>query len=108
MIFSNEVSAIVTDVKLENGIPTKYALDQNYPNPFNPTTSIKFSIPEASNVKLTVFDITGREVAVLVNKSMGAGYYNVDWDASNLSSGIYIYQIETGSFTNIKKMVLLK
>jgi hypothetical protein len=106
--FSNEVKAILTGVELEGGIPTNYALRQNYPNPFNPTTSIKFSIPETSSVKLTVFDVTGREIAELVNKEMNAGYYSVNWDASHISSGIYLYKIEAEKFVEVKKMILLK
>ena len=76
-------------------IPEEYELSQNYPNPFNPTTTIKFSVPQASNVKVTVFDAIGREVAVLVNEQMNAGSYNVDWNAGNITSGIYLYRIRS-------------
>jgi hypothetical protein len=106
--FSNEVAAIITDVKMENGTPTDYALNQNYPNPFNPSTAIKFSLPEISDVKLTVYDITGREIAVLVNEQMTAGFYSITWNAVNLTSGIYIYKLETNNFVDVKKMILLK
>ena len=106
--FSNEVSATVTDVQLEDAIPTEYALKQNYPNPFNPTTMIKFGIPEASHVKLAIFDVTGREVELLVSENMAAGTYSVDWNAVNLSTGIYFYRIEAGSFVDVKKMILIK
>lgn len=99
----------VVSVKRENNLlPEEYKLSQNYPNPFNPTTSIKFSIPEASNVVLKVYDILGSEVAVLVNKEMQAGNYNVDFDASKLASGMYIYSIKAGDFNVTKKMMLLK
>jgi hypothetical protein len=85
-----------------------YQLDQNYPNPFNPTTKIRFSIPQAGNVKLTVFNILGQEVKTLVNEEMAAGVHSIDFGASNLSSGIYIYRIETGSFVQTRKMTLMK
>jgi len=97
-----------TGVEEEEGIPVVYKLAQNYPNPFNPTTTIKFSIPKASDVKVTVYDAIGREVVELVNKQLNTGNYSVNWNASNVSSGIYLYKIETGSFVDVKKMVLLK
>ncbi|MBL1214824.1 MAG: T9SS type A sorting domain-containing protein [Ignavibacteriae bacterium] len=106
--FSNEASATLTDVGFENGTPTEYALNQNYPNPFNPSTMIKFAIPEVSNVRLTVFDITGQEIAVLVDREMSAGYYNFTWNASSMASGIYFYRLESGSFIQTHKMLLLK
>jgi len=85
-----------------------YKMSQNYPNPFNPSTTIKFSIPKASNVKLTIFDAIGREVAVLIDKQMNAGNYSFNWNAINLSSGIYLYKIESNNFIDVKKMILLK
>jgi predicted CXXCH cytochrome family protein len=97
-----------TGVEQEEGIPVVYKLAQNYPNPFNPSTTIKFSIPKVSDVKITIFDAIGREVEELVNEQMDAGNYSLNWNATNLSSGIYLYRIETGSFVDIKKMILLK
>jgi hypothetical protein len=91
-----------------NEIPTNYSLEQNYPNPFNPTTNIKFSLPNTGLVKLIVFDILGREVATLVNEVKSAGNYTADFDASTLSSGVYFYRLESGSFTESKKMLLVK
>ncbi len=91
-----------------NNIPEKYNLSQNYPNPFNPVTNISFSIPNAGNVKLVVFDITGRELAVLTNGLLSAGTYKVDFDASLLASGVYFYRLETEGFTDVKKMMLIK
>ncbi|MEO8514943.1 MAG: T9SS type A sorting domain-containing protein, partial [Ignavibacteria bacterium] len=91
-----------------NEIPEVYSLSQNYPNPFNPVTNIKFSIPTGGMVKLTVFDITGREVSTLINQNLNAGSYTADFDASKLSSGIYFYTITAGGFTDTKKMVLVK
>lgn len=89
-------------------IPNKYFISQNYPNPFNPVTNIKFGLPNAGNVKLVVFDILGREVATLVNEFKTAGQYVADFDASMLSSGVYFYRIESGSFVETKKMLLVK
>lgn len=93
---------------INSEIPDKFYLGQNYPNPFNPVTNIKFSIPKASNVKLTVFDIQGREIAQLVNQHMDAGSYNADFDASHLASGAYFYRMETADFSDVKKMILIK
>lgn len=93
----------------ENGvIPTTYALQQNYPNPFNPSTTIKFSIPKAGNVKLTVYDILGKEVSTLVNNFLNAGEYNFQFNASNLASGIYLYRLESTNFVKTNKMLLMK
>ena len=93
--------------------PLEYSLSQNYPNPFNPSTIIRYSIPlnvksEMSNTKLVVFDILGREVAVLVNKQQKAGNYEVSFDATNLTSGIYFYSLQSGDFYQSRKMLLLK
>lgn len=98
-----------TEVEQENGnVPTKFVLQQNFPNPFNPVTQIKFSVPAASNVKLIVTDILGREVATLVNDELAAGNYNVNFDASSFSSGVYFYTIITDNFKQSKKMILMK
>ena len=94
----------------QNGsnVPSEYALMQNYPNPFNPTTNIKFDIPEQGFVSLKVYDVVGKEIATLVNETKSAGSYIVDFDGSNLSSGAYFYRLEVGSFTAVKRMILLK
>lgn len=94
-------------------IPAVYALYQNYPNPFNPVTKIKFDIPlnakgQSSNVKLVLYDVLGREKAEIVNGLMQAGSYEVDFDGSNFSSGVYFYRLESGEFIKEMKMVLLK
>lgn len=92
----------------EQTLPTKFSLDQNYPNPFNPTTNIQFAIPEAGNYSLRVYNLLGQEVAALVNGGLTAGIHNVTFDASKLTSGMYIYKL-TGSNVNIsKKMLLMK
>jgi hypothetical protein len=91
-----------------NSIPEKYSLEQNYPNPFNPVTKIEFSIAKAGPVRILVYDILGREVASLVNNDMKAGKYSVDFNASDLSSGVYFYRLTSGDFSDVKKMVVLK
>lgn len=88
--------------------PSSYSLNQNYPNPFNPETNISFSVPVEGLVKLKVFDITGREVAVLVNEIRTPGSYNVLFNGATLSSGVYFYRIEAGSFVETKRMLMLK
>ncbi len=90
------------------GVPDKFYLYQNYPNPFNPTTNIKVDIVKSGLVKLKVYDITGREVAELVNANLSAGSYTYDFDASSYSSGVYFYKVETPDFTSIRKMILIK
>jgi len=94
-------------------IPKTFLLHQNYPNPFNPQTKIKFEIPavvksQRSNVKLIIYDLLGREVAILVNEDLRHGTYEADWDASSFSSGVYFYRIISGEFVETKKMVLMK
>lgn len=89
-------------------IPKVYSLSQNYPNPFNPTTVIKYGLPKQGLVKLTIYDILGREVKMLVNEVKPAGIYNVSFDGSSLASGIYFYRLEAGDFKEVKKMVLVK
>lgn len=91
-----------------NEIPDKYSLSQNYPNPFNPVTLINFGVPESGYIKLTVFNALGKEVEVLVNKELKPGLYSADWDASAYPSGVYFYKLESGSFSETKKMVLIK
>lgn len=89
-------------------IPKDYSLEQNYPNPFNPSTNIKYSVPKDGNVSLKVYDILGNEVSTIINGFMKAGVYNVDFDGSNLASGIYFYTLKTSEFTSTKKMALIK
>ena len=88
--------------------PTNFALNQNYPNPFNPTTEIRYQTSEASHVTMKIFDVLGREVATLVNEQKPAGNYSATFNAEGLASGIYFYRLEAGSFTQGKKMVLMK
>ncbi|MBK8661184.1 MAG: T9SS type A sorting domain-containing protein [Ignavibacteriales bacterium] len=88
--------------------PTTFTLDQNYPNPFNPTTMIRFSLPTTSVVILNVYNTLGEKVVTLLNGQMESGYHQVSFDAANLPSGLYLYEIKAGEFSSIKKMVLLK
>jgi hypothetical protein len=90
------------------GNPNGYELNQNYPNPFNPTTNIEYSIPEESFVELKVYDVLGNEVATIVNQEQAAGVYRADFDASSLTSGLYIARISAGNFTSTIKMSLMK
>ncbi len=92
----------------ESNIPQSFALEQNYPNPFNPTTNIRFSIPRESFVTLKVYDILGNEIATLVNERKPQGSYNVNFNASNLASGIYFCRIQASNFISTRKMILLK
>jgi hypothetical protein len=89
-------------------IPNRITLLQNFPNPFNPTTKIKYSIPQSSNVVIKVFDILGNEIETLVSEEKQKGTYEITWYAENLPSGIYFYQLQAGSFVETKKMVLMK
>jgi hypothetical protein len=89
-------------------VPTSYGLDQNYPNPFNPITAISFQLPVESQVVLKIYDIVGREVATLVDEVVSAGYKQVFFNATNLSSGTYFYRLQANDFTDIKKMTLMK
>ena len=89
-------------------MPEVFVLHQNYPNPFNPSTKIKYSIPQSSNVVIRVFDILGNQIETLVNEDKQMGTYELTWYANNLPSGVYFYQLKTGSFLETKKMVLMK
>jgi hypothetical protein len=89
-------------------IPTEFRLEQNYPNPFNPTTVISYSIPHSSSVTLKVYDVIGKKVSSLVNQNQQAGKYDVSFDASGLSNGVYFYTIIAGNFSSTKKMLLIK
>jgi hypothetical protein len=86
----------------------EYALAQNFPNPFNPNTTIRYQIPQDGIITLKIYDILGSEVATLVNEEKIAGKYEVNFNASLLASGVYIYKIQAGSFINSKKMILIK
>ncbi len=89
-------------------LPTSFEMEQNYPNPFNPATVLKYALPEETHVKISIYDILGRKAATLVNERQPAGYYNVIWDASDKTSGIYFARLETEEFSRSIKMILLK
>ena len=100
---------VPSDVNPEQGtLPNTYSLSQNYPNPFNPVTKISFAIPKAGFVSLKVYDLLGREVSNLINEEKQAGNYSVDFNSGNLTSGVYFYKMQSGSFTETKKMLLIK
>ena len=89
-------------------LPTEFNLLQNYPNPFNPTTTILYQLPKSTHVKLSIYDITGKLVETLVNEYKNAGYYSIEWNAENSSSGIYLYRIDAGEFSNVRKCLIVK
>jgi hypothetical protein len=123
---NNDGSAIVdiganeydmgTSVDDNNQLPEMFALYQNYPNPFNPATTIKYSLPHVGTghapsvqiVKLVIYDVLGKEVATLVNEQQRPGSYKINFNASELSSGIYLYKLTAGSFTQSRKMIILR
>ena len=90
----------------EKGIPSQFVLEQNYPNPFNPSTTIRYAVEEATPVRLRVFDVGGREVAQLVNETKSPGVYETKFEADNLPSGIYLYRLEAGEFSETRSMIL--
>jgi hypothetical protein len=96
------------EIEVEVNGPLTFALGQNYPNPFNPSTLIKYSVPESGFVKLSVYNLIGEEVSVLVNKVVDAGFYEAAFNAANLPSGIYFYRLQAGDYVETKKMVLMK
>ena len=89
-------------------IPTELRLYQNYPNPFNPVTQLKYGIPKAERVELTIFNVLGERIVTLVNEEQEAGYYTVGWNGNNVSSGVYLYTLKAGDNFNVKKMILMK
>ncbi|HRJ86575.1 MAG TPA: T9SS type A sorting domain-containing protein, partial [Ignavibacteria bacterium] len=104
-------SKVIGITQINTYIPEKFRLYQNYPNPFNPVTTIRFDLPASSSssmVKLIVYDITGREIAILYNGEYKAGQFETLWDASNLPSGVYYYRLTDGNFNDVKKMVIVK
>jgi hypothetical protein len=102
---------VITDIDEPgntNSTPSTFSLFQNYPNPFNPSTTIEFHLPVAGEVSLKVYNLLGEEVATLVNTSMPAGSYSIEWSALNLSSGLYLYRLKAVSYVETRKMVLMK
>ena len=100
--------AYVGEILVDVGAPSKYVLEQNFPNPFNPSTVIKFSVPEKTNVLLKVFNTLGQEISEIVNSEFDAGVHQIEFNSSNLTSGVYYYKMETEKFSQIRKMVVVK
>ncbi|MBN4081089.1 T9SS type A sorting domain-containing protein [Caldithrix abyssi] len=110
-VFVNRYDYLNTENEVS--IPSEFALHPNYPNPFNPITTIKFDLPEKSQVKIFIYDIQGRGVRQLVNRTEDTGYKSIQWDATDnhgrpVSAGVYLYQIHAGDFIQVRKMVLMK
>lgn len=99
---------LIGGINENNGIPSAFRLEQNFPNPFNPTTVIGYQLPVNSFVRLAVFDVLGREVALLVSENKPAGTYEIKFDGSNLASGVYLYKLEANEFDDVKRMLLVK
>ena len=107
--YSNTATvSTTTAVEKNEQIPTEFKLDQNYPNPFNPTTVISYSIPENCFVQLKIYDLLGNVITTLVSENQNTGIYKITFDGSNLTSGIYFYQLITPQYTNTKKLMLVK
>jgi hypothetical protein len=108
-IFAQSLNALVTSVNNSTtNTPELFVLSQNFPNPFNPSTTIKFSLPPSGYAALKIYNALGEEVAVLLNKELQTGTYEVEWNATDFPSGIYFYQLKTEELVESKKMVLLK
>jgi hypothetical protein len=104
----NGTFRIYGPVKAELGIVKEFSLEQNYPNPFNPETLIKYSIPKNGLVTLKIFNVLGKEIKTLVNENKEAGSYEIKFNSEGLSSGVYFYKLESGEFSKIRKMILLR
>lgn len=108
LLLRNDTAKTIGLITLSSEIPQQFSLEQNYPNPFNPETKIRFLLPVSSNVKIIVYDASGRLTAQLLSRQLAAGSYEVNWNAGKLTSGIYFYRIETPEFSETKKMILIK
>jgi hypothetical protein len=104
---------VAVEEKFTAMLPSVFSLSQNYPNPFNPSTTIRFDLPEASDIVLTVYNVSGQEVARLADESLGAGSYIVEWDGRDMSgqlvsSGVYLYRLKGGEYTATRRMIMMK
>jgi UDP-2,3-diacylglucosamine pyrophosphatase LpxH len=107
--FATPITQMTTDVKKDDSsLPTEFSLEQNYPNPFNPSTTIEFTIPVAGKYSLKVYDMLGQEVTTIIDRDINAGYFKVNFNASNLVSGVYIYRLSGNNINMVKKMILMK
>jgi hypothetical protein len=102
------LSTLVLERVIEETLPGQFSLQQNYPNPFNPVTEIRYEIPRDGFVSLKVFNVLGEEVAVLVNERQSQGMYTTTLNARTLPSGVYVYALESGGYTSVKKCILMK
>ena len=108
-VWRRPLSDMITSVKkLSTNLPTDFSLEQNYPNPFNPSTIISFSLSSKSFASLKVYDALGKEVSILLAEELPAGTYSRQWIAGGMASGVYFYRLQAGSFTETKKLLLLK
>ena len=101
-------SGTATSVEEELGVPGTFSLEQNYPNPFNPSTSVRYTLPEAGRATLTVSNLLGEQVATIIDQEQPAGTYELRFDAAGLPSGLYFYTLRSGSFVETRRMMLLK
>ena len=107
-VYGNGLPGTGTGVGTEAQVPTVFSLDQNYPNPFNPSTTIRYGLPDRSHVRLTVYNTLGQQVSVLQNGDQDSGYHEVRFDGSGLSSGVYLYRLQAGSFTETRRFLLIR
>ena len=107
-VWRRSLSDITSTEEHTTVLPSRFNLSQNYPNPFNPSTTFRYSIPNESKVIIKVYDILGKEITTLLNEEKSAGSYEVDFNAVNLPSGVYFYQLKVGEYTNTKTMILIK
>ncbi len=107
-VWRRSLSEIINVQNISTEIPTKYSLSQNYPNPFNPSTSIEFDVVQTADVNISVFDILGKELEVLVNEKLQPGSYKTEWNGAGYSSGVYFYRMKSGNFSQTKQMMLIK
>ena len=105
---TNANNLVISNVEKTESLPSEYSLSQNYPNPFNPSTTISFKIPKTDFVSLKIYDALGNEIKTIVNEIKTAGKFSVNFDGSNLPSGVYFYRLTSGNFSKTKKLLLLK
>ena len=107
-LYCDEVSITLTGIKEKGELPTEFSLSQNYPNPFNPSTKIQFALPKPGFTKIILYDLLGREIRILMNKKVEAGYHEINFDVHDLAGGVYFYRIQSGDFSQSKKMIIMK